>query len=198
MIDKIDWIKVNGMLPVIIQDDNSSEVLMMGYMNREALAKTLTDKRVTFYSRTKNRLWTKGETSGNFLNVRSVNLDCDNDTLLIQVLPVGETCHLGEKSCFSKSERFSLITLENIITQRAKEPSDRSYTSSLINGPENRLIQKIGEEAIETVIAAKNNDNEELLNEMADLMYHGLVLLQKKGLSLADVENILAQRNKCS
>lgn len=195
MLEKIDWEKVNGMLPVIVQDERTSEVLMMGYMNQEALEKTLTEKLVTFFSRTKKRLWTKGESSGNFLNVQSMNLDCDNDTLLIMVQPLGETCHLGQTSCFSSHERFSLNSLENIIIKKASESSESSYTSSLLNGPENRLIQKIGEEAVETVIAAKNNDNEELLNEMADLMYHGLVLLQKKGLSLSDVEEVLAERN---
>lgn len=195
MLEKVDWNKVNGLLPVIIQDYTSSVVLMMGYMTKEALEKTLTDRRVTFFSRTKNRLWTKGETSGNFLEFRSASLDCDNDTLLIQVLPLGDTCHLGQNSCFSNNEGFSLKSLENIIIKRTKESSVASYTSSLIEGPENRLIQKIGEEAVETVIAAKNNDNEELLNEMADLMYHALVLLQKKGLSLSDVEYVLAERN---
>jgi phosphoribosyl-ATP pyrophosphohydrolase/phosphoribosyl-AMP cyclohydrolase len=195
MLEKVDWEKVSGMLPAIVQDERTSEVLMMGYMNQEALEKTLTEKRVTFFSRTKSRLWTKGETSGNFLNVQSMNLDCDKDTLLIMVQPLGETCHLGQTSCFSSHERFSLNSLENIIVKKASESSESSYTSSLLNGPENRLIQKIGEEAVETVIAAKNNDNEELLNEMADLMYHGLVLLQKKGLSLSDVEEVLAERN---
>ncbi|MCO4795178.1 MAG: bifunctional phosphoribosyl-AMP cyclohydrolase/phosphoribosyl-ATP diphosphatase HisIE [Bacteriovoracaceae bacterium] len=195
MLEKVDWKKVNGMLPAIVQDESTSEVLMMGYMNQEALEKSLIEKRVTFFSRTKKRLWTKGETSGNFLNVLSMKLDCDNDTLLIKAQALGETCHLGQISCFSSRERFSLNSLENIIIKRASESSESSYTSSLINGPENRLIQKIGEEAVETVIAAKNNDNEELLNEMADLMYHGLVLLQKKGLSLSDVENVLGKRN---
>lgn len=195
MLEKIDWEKVNGMLPAIVQDERTSEVLMMGYMNKLALEMTLTEKRVTFFSRTKNRLWTKGETSGNYLNVQSMNLDCDKDTLLIKVQTIGETCHLGQRSCFSDSDRFSLNSLENIIVKRASESSESSYTSSLINGPENQLIQKIGEEAVETVIAAKNNDNEELLNEMADLMYHGLVLLHKKGLSLSDVEDVLAERN---
>ena len=183
MIENVDWEKVNGMLPTIVQDSRTLEVLMMGYMNEDALEKTLTDKRVTFFSRTKNRLWTKGETSGNFLDVQSVKLDCDNDTLLIQAIPLGDTCHLGQYSCFSTSHRFSLNSLENTIIKRIKDSPETSYTAGLINGSEDRLIQKIGEEAVETVIAAKNNDNEELLNEMADLLYHGLVLLQKKGLA---------------
>lgn len=199
MIGKIDWKKVDGLLPVVIQDENTHEVLMLGYMNEEALKKTLQEKKVTFYSRTKNRLWTKGETSGNFLMLSSIDfscsLDCDNDTLLIKVRPMGPTCHLGHRSCFNMEGHFNLKSLENIISERVNENSDSSYTSKLFYGPEDRLIQKVGEESVETVIAAKNNDGQELLNEMADLFYHSIVLLKRKSLSLKDLEEILEKRH---
>lgn len=188
-LEQVDWAK--GLIPAVIQDKKNREVLMVGYMNQEALKKTLEIGKVTFYSRSKERLWTKGESSGNFLNLEEIRTDCDRDALIITADPVGPTCHTGETSCF---DEFSLGSLEKIINKRAVSSDAKSYTKSLLDGDEDRLIQKVGEEAVEVVIASKQGEAQ-LLNEMADLFYHSLVLLKKKGLSLSDVETTLASRN---
>ncbi len=197
-IDELDFDKGGGLIPAIITDNYSKEVLMLGYMNYEALVKTLREKRVTFFSRTKQRLWTKGETSGNFLDLVEIKSDCDNDTLLIKVEPKGNTCHLDSYSCFGE-ERFEagfLSYLQNFIDTRKKEMPEGSYTTQLFNSGENRIIQKVGEEAIETVIAAKNSDKDELVNEASDLFYHLIVLFSEKGLSINQILENLKNRHK--
>ena len=199
MIDtsKVDFSKLNGLVPAIITDYSSGQVLMLGFMNEEALNKTLKEKRVTFYSRSKERLWTKGETSGNYLNLVDIKLDCDNDTLLISANPQGNTCHKDQYSCFGieKDNYAFLKYLENLIVNRKKELPENSYTTKLFKEGENRIIQKVGEEAIETVIAAKNNDREEIINETSDLIYHLLVLLTEKDIALSDVIGELEKRH---
>lgn len=193
---KVDFSKNNGLIPVIIQDNQTQQVLMLGYMNEEAVEKTKAENRVTFFSRSKNRLWTKGETSGNFLDVVSIKEDCDNDTLLILVNPNGPTCHKGTKSCFGTTHEITfLYYLENILKERISSKDVNSYTVSLVQKGINKVAQKVGEEAIELVIEAKDNDPDLFLNEAADLMYHYLLLLQVKGFSLHDVETILKERN---
>lgn len=195
----LDYDKLNGLIPAIIIDDNTKQVLMLGFMNKEAVQKTADSKKVTFFSRTKNELWVKGETSGNFLHVVSVLKDCDNDTLLIYANPDGPTCHTGSYSCFDINKNEStefLFALEKLIRQRKAELPEGSYTTSLFKKGENRIIQKVGEEAIETVIAAKNNDKEELVNEVSDLFYHLLVLFAEKDISLKDIIENLESRHK--
>lgn len=187
----------DGLIPAIIQDAYSSQVLMLGFMNEEALQKTEFEGKVTFYSRTKQRLWTKGETSNNFLIVKEILTDCDNDTILIKAEPQGPTCHTGDISCFGKeNDNFSLQELEKVIIDRKNNPSEKSYTASLFNKGINKIAQKVGEEAVEIVIEAKDNNDELFLGEAADLMFHYLVLLQAKGFSLSDVVKVLEERHK--
>lgn len=198
---RIDWEKVDGLVPTIIQDFGSSQVLMMGYMNQDALAKTLETEKVTFFSRTKNRLWTKGEESGNSLNLVNVSLDCDNDTLLIKVNPVGPTCHTGTTTCWDgdKTEETQLVwlhQLEQLLAERKNADPDSSYTASLYARGTKRISQKVGEEGVEVALAATSGDKAELVCESADLMYHLFVLLQDQGLSFDDVINKLKERHK--
>jgi phosphoribosyl-ATP pyrophosphohydrolase/phosphoribosyl-AMP cyclohydrolase len=187
----------DGLIPTIIQDAVSNKVLMLGFMNQEAFAKSQAEKKVTFYSRSKQRLWTKGETSGNFLLIKEIITDCDNDTLLIKAIPTGPVCHTGPDTCFNENNSsFSLEKLEEIIVERKNNPSSASYTSSLIEKGINKIAQKVGEEAVELVIESKDNNDSLFLNEAADLMYHYLVLLQAKNHQLSDVVKILAERHK--
>lgn len=187
----------DALLPVIIQDQYSNKVLMLGFMNEEAWNKTNIEKKVTFFSRSKNRLWTKGETSGNYLFVKEILTDCDNDTVLIKVNPAGPVCHTGNDTCFNEiNTSFTLQKLEEIINERKINPSENSYTSSLFGKGINKIAQKVGEEAVELVIESKDDDKEKFLGEAADLLFHYLVLLQAKGFTLKDVENILASRHK--
>lgn len=193
----IDFKKGNGLIPVIIQNAKSLKVLMLGYMNQEAFQKTQDEKIVTFFSRSKNRLWTKGESSGNYLHVENIRLDCDDDTLLIQVNPIGPSCHKGTESCFNdKSQKGFLYQLESTIEERIRSKDQNSYTNQLFEKGINKIAQKVGEEAIELVIESKD-DNENLFkNEAADLLYHFLILLRAKNLNLEDIEAILKSRIK--
>ena len=194
-ISKLDFKKTNGLIPCVVQDDKTLNVLMLGYMNEEALQKTITNKRLTFFSRTKQRLWTKGETSGNYLNLVSIDQDCDNDSLLIKVQPQGPTCHTGTDTCFGKkNEANGLTFLERIIQDRKRNPKPGSYTNSLLDSGINKIAQKVGEEAIELVIESKDDNKDLFLNEAADLMYHYLLLLVAKGHKLDEVVAILKQR----
>lgn len=187
----------DGLMPVIVQDEKSGVVLMLGFMNADALAKTQQEGKVTFYSRSKQRLWTKGETSGNFLLVKNILADCDNDTLLIKATPAGPVCHTGADTCFNESNpSFSLASLEDVIRDRRENVSDNSYTSSLFARGINKMAQKLGEEAVELVIESKDDNKEKFLGEAADLMFHYLVLLQAKGYALKDVVEVLAARHK--
>lgn len=193
----LNFNKSDGLIPIIIQDYQTLQVLMLGYMNAEAYEKTKAENRVTFFSRSKNRLWTKGETSGNFLEVKSIYEDCDKDTLLIMAKPDGPTCHNGTTSCFATTaETTFLYELENTLKSRIESNDANSYTVSLVQKGINKVAQKVGEEAVELVIEAKDNNADLFLNEAADLMYHYLLLLQVKGFSLNDVETILKERNK--
>lgn len=193
----IDFNKMNGLVPCIIQDAQSRRVLMLGFMNEDAYQKTMKEKRVTFYSRSKQRLWTKGETSGNFLQVVDIKHDCDNDTLLIMANPTGPVCHTGADTCFDEgNSSWTLESLESIIQDRKRNPSEGSYTTKLFNAGINKIAQKVGEEAVETVIEAKDDNAELFLNESADLLYHLLVLLAAKGFSLEDVKQVLRQRHQ--
>lgn len=195
----IDFSKSNGLVPAIIQDYMTSKVLMLGYMNEEALKKTQETGQVTFFSRTKDRLWTKGEESGNFLNVKSINVDCDNDTLLIKVIPVGSVCHTGTDTCWGESNQGDisfLKFLQEFIEVRHAEMPEGSYTTSLFNKGINRMAQKVGEEAVETVIEATNGTEEGFLYEASDLVYHLIVLLRSKGYSLDDIGRELKKRHK--
>lgn len=196
-INSLDFEKTDGLIPCVVQDVSTNVVLMLGYMNREALEKTLLEKRLTFFSRTKQRLWTKGETSGNFLNLVDVKIDCDNDTLLFKVNPIGPTCHTGNDTCFNEVNEFAgLEFLEKVIQDRKQNPQAGSYTNKLFDSGINKVAQKVGEEAVELIIEAKDDNKELFLNEAADLMYHYLVLLTAKGYSLQDVVAILKQRHK--
>ena len=187
----------DGLMPVIIQDSISNKVLMLGFMNEESFDKTNAEGKVTFFSRSKQRLWTKGETSNNFLLVKEIIIDCDNDTLLIKASPTGPVCHTGADTCFNENNSsFSLEKLEGIIADRKNNPSASSYTSSLFAKGINKIAQKVGEEAVELVIESKDDNKEKLLGEAADLLYHYLVLLQAKNYKLQDVINVLAQRHK--
>ena len=189
----------NGLVPAIIQDAQTKNVLMLGYMNAEAYHKTNETKKVTFFSRTKNRLWTKGEESGNFLNVLSIKNDCDNDTLLIKVNPAGPTCHKGTDTCWGEDNNLSfgfLTKLEDVIKSRREAgESEKSYVASLFKKGINKIAQKVGEEAVEIVIEAKDNDDNLFLNEGADLLFHYLILLQAKGYTLNDVVKVLEGRH---
>jgi phosphoribosyl-AMP cyclohydrolase / phosphoribosyl-ATP pyrophosphohydrolase len=194
---KIDFEKGNGLVPVVIQDFTTMNVLMVGYMNREAFLKTKKEKKVTFYSRSKERLWTKGETSGNWLNVEEIKTDCDNDALLIKVRPEGPVCHKGTTSCFDEDRAKGFIyKLEQTINQRIDEDIQDSYTNKLFRKGINRVAQKVGEEAIELVIEAKDDNIESFKNEAADLLYHYLILLKTKGTDLSEIEETLIKRHK--
>lgn len=187
----------DGLIPVIIQDNTTNKVLMLGYMNNEAYAKTLKEDNVTFFSRSKNRLWTKGEESGNFLKVKDIKIDCDDDTLLIKAEPVGPVCHTGQDTCFNEKNtgiQF-LDKLEKIILDRKTNPTDQSYTSSLLKKGINKIAQKVGEEAVELVIEAKDSNQELFKNEAADLLYHYLILLAAKDHSLNDIIRVLETRH---
>lgn len=195
---QLDWDKTQGMMPVIVQHSVSGEVLMHGYMNKEALAKTLQEGNVTFFSRTKNRLWTKGESSGNFLKIVSITPDCDNDTLLVLANPIGPTCHLGTSSCFSHAapDWTFLYQLEQLLASRKNGDPESSYTAKLYASGTKRIAQKVGEEGVETALAATVNDRHELTNEASDLIYHLLVLLQDQDLDFSTIIANLRSRHK--
>ncbi|MDR1761530.1 MAG: bifunctional phosphoribosyl-AMP cyclohydrolase/phosphoribosyl-ATP diphosphatase HisIE [Bacteroidales bacterium] len=189
----------DGLIPAIIQDAHTQKVLMLGFMNQEAFEKTQKTQKVTFYSRTRKILWTKGETSGNFLHVVSIQDDCDNDTLLIKVRPEGPVCHTGDDTCFKEKNSTAsdfLQQLENVIKARKQNPVEGSYTNRLFDKGINKIAQKVGEEAVELVIEAKDNNEELFLGEAADLMYHYLVLLTQKGYALSDVIAVLEKRHE--
>ena len=195
--EKLDFSKFHGLIPCIVQDADTNKVLMLGFMNEDAFNKTLQEKRVTFFSRTKQRLWTKGETSGHYLNVREILVDCDQDTLLIKAKPAGPVCHTGADTCFNESnDSWNLNSLAAIISHRKANPVKGSYTNSLFEAGINKVAQKVGEEAVELVIEAKDNNKDLFLNEAADLMYHYLVLLTQKGYSLDEVVDVLRKRHK--
>ncbi|CAM3497211.1 bifunctional phosphoribosyl-AMP cyclohydrolase/phosphoribosyl-ATP diphosphatase HisIE [Elizabethkingia occulta] len=186
----------DGLVPVIIQNYLTEQVLMLGYMNNEAYNKTEEEGKVTFFSRSKNRLWTKGETSGNFLEVKEILLDCDQDTLLIKVKPNGPTCHTGSTSCFGdQSKKGFVYELQQVISDRIDNNIESSYTNQLYRRGINKVAQKVGEEAVEVVIEAKDNNDELFKNESADLLYHYLILLKAKGFSLEDIEAVLRERH---
>lgn len=187
----------DGLLPVIVQDAATNRVLMLGFMNQEALEISRKEGKVTFFSRSKNRLWTKGESSGHFLFVKDMLLDCDKDTLLVKATPAGPVCHTGADTCFNETNpAFSLEQLEQVIADRKNNPSEKSYTSSLFAKGINKVAQKVGEEAVELVIESKDNNEELFLGEAADLLFHYLVLLHCKGYQLSDVINVLSKRHR--
>lgn len=205
---KIDFEKCGGLVPAIIQDANTKNVLMLGYMNQEAFDKTLATKKVTFWSRSRNCLWTKGETSGNFLNLVDMKIDCDNDTLLVRAIPDGPTCHKGTDTCWGEENTVQqgsalpsdnpllfLTELQDFINRRHEEMPEGSYTTSLFKDGINRIAQKVGEEALEAVIEATNGTKEKLVYEASDMIYHLIVLLTSKGLRIEDVANELAKRH---
>jgi phosphoribosyl-ATP pyrophosphohydrolase/phosphoribosyl-AMP cyclohydrolase len=195
--ESVDFQKTGGLIPVVVQDASTKTVLMLAYMNAEALEKTQKEGRLTFFSRSKNRLWTKGETSGNFLNLVALQLDCDNDTILALVNPQGPSCHRGTDTCFdTRNEGEFIPYLEKVIQQRRDQPDDKSYTSSLFQKGINKVAQKVGEEAVELVIEAKDDDKTLFLNEAADLLYHYLVLLAAKGYEWEEVMTILRDRHR--
>ena len=187
----------DGLVPAIVQDSATLKVLMLGYMNQEALDKTLQEGKVTFFSRSRRRLWTKGEESGNFLTLQEIRVDCDSDTLLIKAVPTGVVCHTGADTCWEEENVSNdfLSKLESIITDRKNNPSDNSYTSKLFAKGINKIAQKVGEEAVEVVIEAKDDNEELFLNESADLLFHYLVLLSAKGYQLSDVLSVLKKRH---
>ena len=192
----IDFEKGGGLVPVIIQDVNTLQVLMLGYMNIDAYAKTVAEKRVTFFSRSKNRLWTKGEVTGNFLKVAEIREDCDSDTLLIKVYPAGPVCHTGSTSCFGEETAKGFVyRLQSVIEQRIKEDANGSYTNTLFKKGVNKVAQKVGEEAVELVIEAIADNRDGFIYESADLLYHYLILLKMKDLKLEDIENELKFRS---
>lgn len=192
----IDFTKGDGLVPVIIQNNSTLQVLMLGYMNQEAFLKTKKEKKVTFFSRSKNRLWTKGEESGNFLFVKDIQIDCDNDTVLIKVIPKGPTCHKGTTSCFAEeTSKGFLYELERIVNDRIDNNIETSYTNKLFKRGINKVAQKVGEEAVELVIEAKDDNDTLFKNEAADLLYHFVILLKAKGFTLLEIEDILKERN---
>jgi phosphoribosyl-ATP pyrophosphohydrolase/phosphoribosyl-AMP cyclohydrolase len=196
-MDQIDFKKGNGLVPVVIQDNSTLQVLMVGYMNEDALNKTNEERKVTFFSRTKNRLWTKGETSGNYLDVVEISTDCDNDSILIKARPSGPTCHTGSTSCFGEETPKGFIyKLEHIINQRITDNAEESYTNKLYKKGINKVAQKVGEEAVELVIEAKDDNIDLFKNEAADLIYHFLILLKTKGIDLQCIEEVLKNRHK--
>lgn len=195
---KIDYNKyTDGLVPAIIQDDNTGKVLMLGFMNEAAVAKTQELQKVTFFSRSKNRLWTKGEESGNYLLLKDIKSDCDNDSLLIKAIPQGPTCHTGADTCWDETNipNSFLLELEAVIRDRKNNPTEASYTSSLFAKGINKIAQKVGEEAVEIVIEAKDDNKDLFLGEAADLLFHYLILLQAKGFVLNDVEAVLKERH---
>ena len=195
----LDFNKMDGLIPAIIQDNFTSKVLMLGFMNKEAYEKTVATGKVTFFSRTKNRLWTKGEESGNFLNVVSIKEDCDKDTLLIKVKPVGPVCHTGADTCWNEDNTEDIMFLkylQDFIYKRHEEMPEKSYTTSLFNSGVNRMAQKVGEEAVETVIEATNGTDDRLIYEASDLVYHLIVLLTSKGYRIEDLTRELKKRHK--
>lgn len=195
----IDFKKMGGLVPAIVQDANTMTVLMLGYMNEEALQKTIETKKVTFWSRSRNELWTKGETSGNFLNLVDIKSDCDNDALLVKAIPDGPTCHKGTDTCWAETNESNpllfLSFLQDFIEKRKEEMPEGSYTTSLFKGGVNRMAQKVGEEALETVIEACNGSDEKLVYEGSDMLYHLLVLLTEKGLRIEDLARELIKRH---
>jgi phosphoribosyl-ATP pyrophosphohydrolase/phosphoribosyl-AMP cyclohydrolase len=197
--DKMNYDRLDGLIPAVITDFITGTVLMVGFMNRESLKITIASGKVTFYSRSRKKIWTKGETSGNYLNVIEIKSDCDDDTLLIKAIPDGNTCHNGDYSCF-REEQYPgvafLNELYNLIQSRKKHMPEKSYTTKLFLEGEDRIIQKVGEEAIETIISAKNKDKKDLINETSDLIYHLFVLLVEKGIPLTDISDNLYKRHK--
>lgn len=194
--DSLDWNKQGGLLPAIIQDANNLSVLMLGYMNREALEATQKDNLVTFFSRSKQRLWKKGETSGHVLSVVSIEADCDNDTLLIQAIPAGPTCHLDRASCFECAPENFIGDLDALLAKRQTEMPEGSYTTKLFQSGVRRIAQKVGEEGVETALAAVAQDDNDLLNEASDLVYHLMVLLRSRALNWNAVQENLKQRHQ--
>jgi phosphoribosyl-ATP pyrophosphohydrolase/phosphoribosyl-AMP cyclohydrolase len=196
-MNEIDFKKMNGLVPVVIQDNTTFQVLMVGFMNEEALEKTNREGKVTFFSRSKNRLWTKGESSGNFLYVKEITTDCDNDALLIKVDPAGPVCHTGTRSCFNNdTSKGFLYKLEQIVNQRIEENAADSYTNRIFRQGINKTVQKVGEEAVELIIEAKDNNPDLFMNEAADLLYHLLILFKAKGVTLTEIEDCLLKRHK--
>lgn len=196
---KLNFDKMQGLIPAIIQDSRTKNVLMLGFMNEEAYRKTIETGKVTFFSRTKNRLWTKGEESGNFLNVVSIVEDCDHDTLLIKVIPSGSVCHTGNETCFEQKNKWGVeffSYLQDFIDRRYEEMPEGSYTTSLFKSGVNRMAQKVGEEAVETVIEATNGTDDRLLYEASDLIYHLIVLLTSKGHRIEELADELVKRHK--
>ncbi len=195
-VQKIQFDKLNGIVPCVVQDSSTRVVLMLGFMTEEALRKTIAEKRVTFYSRSRKRLWTKGESSGHFLELDNIKVDCDNDTLLVYVTPNGPTCHTGADTCFDEQNvAAGPAFLEKIITDRIKNPRSGSYTNQLLNSGINKIAQKVGEEAVELVIEAKDNNRDLFLGEAADLLYHYMVLLAAKDIRLDEVTKVLHERH---
>ena len=195
----INFEKLDGLVPAIIIDELNNNVLMLGFMNEEALEQTIEKQKVVFFSRTKNRIWLKGETSKNYLNVKNISTDCDNDTLMIYAKPDGPTCHTGSYSCFAEVDKNNihfLNYLSNLIKERKVKMPDGSYTTELFRRGSDRIIQKVGEEAVETVIAAKNKDKKEVINETSDLLFHLMVMLADQGIELSEVILNLQQRHK--
>lgn len=197
---EIDFKKMNGLIPAIIQDYKTKNVLMLGFMNEESYNKTIETKKVTFWSRSRNCLWTKGETSGNFLNLVSIKVDCDNDTLLVEVIPNGPTCHKGTDTCWGEENKYNpilfLSELQDFITKRHQEMPEGSYTTALFNKGVKRIAQKVGEESLETVIEAVSGTDEKLIYEASDILYHLIVLLEAKGLRIEDVAAELLKRHQ--
>ena len=194
---KLDFEKGDGLVPVIIQDNRTLQVLMLGYMNEEAFEKTQNEAKVTFFSRSKNRLWTKGEESGNFLYVKDIKIDCDQDAILIKVVPEDVVCHTGSFSCFGgKENKGFLYQLQETISERIDSDNPKSYTNKLYKRGINKVAQKVGEEAVEVVIEAKDNNDILFKNEGADLLYHFLILLKAKGFTLEDIEQVLRERSE--
>lgn len=196
---QIDFKKGDGLVPVVIQNTTTLQVLMLGYMNEEAFKKTTTERLVTFFSRSKNRLWTKGESSKNYLRVDEILVDCDKDTVLIKATPNGPTCHTGSTSCFKEeTDKGFIYELERTINQRIDQADPDSYTNALFKQGINKLAQKVGEEAVEVVIEAKDNNEKLFKNEVADLLYHTLILMKAKGVGLNDIEKVLSSRKNSS
>jgi phosphoribosyl-ATP pyrophosphohydrolase/phosphoribosyl-AMP cyclohydrolase len=198
-LDKIDWDKGNGLVPAIVQNSDNGQILMLAYMDRAALAQTISSKKVTFFSRSKNRLWTKGETSGNRLDYICGEMDCDADTLLIQARPQGPSCHTGSVTCFNDQTPSNIGFLDQLgrlIAERHKTMPEGSYTTSLFSEGKARIAQKVGEEGVELALARMKDDSAEMASEAADLLFHMMVLLEDAGLSLADAINVLQDRHK--
>ncbi|QQX78489.1 bifunctional phosphoribosyl-AMP cyclohydrolase/phosphoribosyl-ATP diphosphatase HisIE [Shewanella sp. KX20019] len=199
LLSQLDWEKTDGLIPAIVQNHLSGKVLMLGYMDQAALDKTLSTGQVTFFSRSKKRLWTKGETSGNTLDLVAIDMDCDNDSLLVQVIPNGPTCHKGTESCWKDGKSHSFIdNLSTLITSRKGQDPKSSYTAYLFDRGTKRIAQKVGEEGLETALAAATNDKPELIDEASDLIYHLLVLLEDQALSLEDITSNLMKRHNAA